>query len=164
MSLLLIKNDQRIFDYFVFDQRSTEPNEEEAATIQSAPIREAFYNAVKILVTRYSAIALEMERAGYTTEEAQTIFERIKNFDNIRNAIMRRAGDIVDMKLYDQQMRNILDMYIDAKSSKVLAMLEDFSFLDLVLDSNSEEAEHEAEEALEERMVSLQRLLPMFVV
>ena len=142
------KTTNEFFDYFVFDQRSTEPNEEEAATIQSAPIREAFYNAVKILVTRYSAIALEMERAGYTTEEAQTIFERIKNFDNIRNAIMRRAGDIVDMKLYDQQMRNILDMYIDAKSSKVLAMLEDFSFLDLVLDSNSEEAEHEAEEAL----------------
>lgn len=142
------KTTNEFFDYFVFDQRSTEPDEEEAATIRSAPIREAFYNAVKILVTRYSAIALEMERAGYTTEEAQTIFERIKNFDNIRNAIMRRAGDIVDMKLYDQQMRNILDMYIDAKPSKVLAMLEDFSFLDLVLDGNSEEAEHEAEEAL----------------
>ena len=47
---------------------------------------------------------------------------------------MHRAGDIIDMKQYDQQMRNILDMYVDAKPSKVLAMLEDFSFLDLVLD------------------------------
>lgn len=142
------KTTNEFFDYFVFDQRSTEPDGEEAATIRTAPLREAFYNAVKILVTRYSAIAFEMERAGYTSEEAQTIFERIKNFDNIRNAIMHRAGDIIDMKQYDQQMRNILDMYVDAKPSKVLAMLEDFSFLDLVLDGNSETAEHEAEEAL----------------
>lgn len=89
-----------------------------------------------------------MERAEYSPEEAQNIFERVKNFDNIRNAIMRRAGDIIDMKQYDQQMRSILDTYVDAKPSRVLAMLEDFSFLDLVLDGNYEEEEAEAEEAL----------------
>ncbi|MDO4319535.1 MAG: hypothetical protein Q4C34_03065 [Bacteroidales bacterium] len=136
------------FDYFVFNQRTTSPEDEEAETIKSAPLRETFYNAVKALATRYSAIALEMDRAGYTSDEAQDIFERIRNFDNIRTAIMRRAGDIIDMKQYDQQMRSILDTYVDAKPSKALAMLEDFSFLDLVLDGNSEEVETEAENAL----------------
>ena len=144
----LPKTTNEFFDYFVFNQRTTLPEDEEAETIKTAPLREAFYNAVKILVTRYSAIALDMEKAGYTPEEAQEIFERVKNFDNIRNAIMRRAGDIIDMKQYDQQMRSILDTYVDAKPSRVLAMLEDFSFLDLVLDGNYEEEEAEAEEAL----------------
>lgn len=144
----LPKTINEFFDYFVFDQRTTPPEDEEAATIRSTSKREEFYNAVKILVTRYSAIALDMERAGYTAEEAQNIFERVKNFDNIRTAIMRRAGDIIDMKAYDQQMRSILDTYVDAKPSNVLAMLEDFSFLDLVIDGDSDEAEAEAEEAL----------------
>ena len=136
------------FDYFVFPVATTKPDEEEAATIQSAPKRDQLYSAVRTLVTRYSAIALEMEKAGYTTEEAKEIFEKVKNFSNIRDAIMRRAGDIIDMKQYDQAMRQILDTYVEAKHSKVLMSLDDFSFLDLVLDGDSEEAEEEAEDAL----------------
>lgn len=142
------KTTNEFFDYFVFDQRTTPPEEEEAATIKSASKREAFYNAVKILITRYSAIALDMDKAGYTETEAHDIFERVKNFDNLRNAIMRRAGDIIDMKAYDQQMRSILDTYVDAKPSRVLEMLEDFSFLDLILDGVPDEAIEEAEDAL----------------
>lgn len=136
------------FDYFVFPVATTNPDEEEVATIQSTPKRDQLYSAVRTLVTRYSAIALEMEKAGYTTEEAKAIFEKVKNFSNIRDAIMRRAGDIIDMKQYDQQMRQILDTYVEAKHSKVLMSLDDFSFLDLVLDGDSDEAELEAEDAL----------------
>ena len=61
---------------------------------------------------------------------------------------MRRAGDLIDMKRYDQQMRQILDTYVEAKHSKVLMSLDDLSFLDLVLDGHSDEAENEAEKAL----------------
>ena len=89
-----------------------------------------------------------MEKAGYTEEEAKQIFSKVKNFSNIRDAIMRRAGDLIDMKHYDQQMRQILDTYVEAKHSKVLMSLDDLSFLDLVLDGNSDEAEDEAENAL----------------
>ena len=142
------KTTNEFFDYFVFDQRTTPPEEEEAATIKSASKRESLYNAVKILITRYSAIALDMDKAGYSEAEAQDIFERVKNFDNLRNAIMRRAGDIIDMKSYDQQMRSILDTYVDAKPSRVLEMLEDFSFLDLILDGDPDESIEEAEDIL----------------
>lgn len=136
------------FDYFVFPRATTAPDAEEAATIQSASKRDQFYAAVRTLVPRYSAIALDMEKAGYTEEEAKQIFSKVKNFSNIRDAIMRRAGDLIDMKRYDQQMRQILDTYVEAKHSKVLMSLDDLSFLDLVLDGNSDEAEDEAEKAL----------------
>lgn len=142
------KTINEFFDYFVFDPRTIQPAEEEAATIASATRREQFYNAVKILITRYSAIALDMERCGYTKEEAENIFQRVKTFDQISTAIMRRAGDLVDMKMYDQAMRQMLDDYVEAKHSKILATLEDISFLDLILDGDSEEAEDEAEKVL----------------
>lgn len=141
----LPKTVNEFFDYFVFDPRTTAPDEEEAATIRSASKRELFYQAVKILITRYSSIALEMERAGYTEEEAKEIYEKVKNFDNIMSAVMLRAGDVIDMKRYDQQMRQILDTYVETKHSKVLVALDDFSFLDLVLDENTDSSAEEEE-------------------
>ncbi len=146
--VVLPRTIDKFFDYFVFPVASTAPDEEEATTIKTAPKREQFYSAVRILVTRYSAIALDMGKAGYTEEEAKQIFSKVKNFSNIRDAIMRRAGDLIDMKRYDQQMRQILDTYVEAKHSKVLMSLDDLSFLDLVLNGNSEEEESEAEEEL----------------
>lgn len=138
------KSIDEFFDYFVFDRRTTPPDDEEAATIRSAPQREAFYNAVRILVIRFSAIALDMDRAGYSAEQMQDIAARVGNLDKIRRAVMLRAGDIIDMKQYDQQMRGILDDYVDAKPSASLAALEDLSILDLVLDGNSEATERDA--------------------
>lgn len=144
----LPRTTNEFFDHFVFDPRVTQPDEEEAATIASASRREQFYNTVKILITRYSAVALDMERCGYTKEEAEAIFQRVKTLDQLCTAIMRRAGDLVDIKRYDQTMRQILDDYVEAKHSKILATLTDISFLDLILDGNSDETEDEAEEVL----------------
>lgn len=142
------KTTNEFFDYFVFDPRVTQLDEEEAATIASASLRERFYSAVKILITRYSAIALDMRRCGYTEQESESIFQRVTTYDQLCTAIMRRADDRVDMKMYDQTMRLILDDYVEAKHSKILAALEDISFLDLIMDGDSEEAEEEAEEVL----------------
>lgn len=136
------------FNYFVFDQRTTPPEEQQAEAIKTAIRREAFYNAVHTLVRRYTALSLDMERAGYTPEEANAIFAEVKNFDNLRIAIGNRSGDIIDMKRYDHEMRSLLDNYVEARNAKVLAMLEDFSFLDLIDTPEGDAIEGEAEEIL----------------
>ena len=140
------KKIDQFFDYFVFDQATTKPDDEQVAIFQSAPKRELLYGAVNKLVACHSAIALDMEKAGYTTEDGQNIFERVKNFHQIVQALMLRAGEKVDMKSYDQKMRSILDTYVEAKHSKVIEKLEDFSFIDLVEDGDDDEL-REAEEA-----------------
>ncbi len=45
---------------------------------------------------------------------------------------MQRSGDYVDMKMYDAQMRSLLDRYITAPRSEKLESLDDFSFLDII--------------------------------
>ena len=119
------------FDYFCFNP-DTPADEQSAEVIKNATKREDFYNAVNRLSRRYAAIAMEMGEAGYTKEEAESIYRKVKDYDELRHALMQRSGDYVDMKLYDAQMRSLLDRYIVAPRSEKLAELNDFSFLDII--------------------------------
>ncbi|MGI6222351.1 MAG: type I restriction endonuclease subunit R [Prevotella sp.] len=95
-------------------------------------LRDEFYFAVRTLAIRYLAISTRMKDAGYTEQEAADIYKKVKDYDEVSHAIMLRSGDIVDLKQYDATMRQLLDDYVEAKHSEVLAKLDDFSFLDLI--------------------------------
>ena len=106
-----------------------------------------FYSAVGTLIRRYADISLDMERAGFTKAEADYIFERVKQYDQGRTAVQQAAGDIIDMKRYDEEMSRLLDDYVEAKAAKKLAELDEFSFLDFILEGDEEEV-GEVEDAL----------------
>ncbi len=127
----LPRNLDSFFDYFCF-KPDTPADEQAAEVIKNATKREDFYNAVNRLSRRYVAIAMEMEEAGFTKEEAESIYRKVKDYDELRHALMQRSGDYVDMKLYDAQMRSLLDRYIVAPRSEKLVELNDFSFLDII--------------------------------
>lgn len=122
------------FDYFVYDQATTPVDEQQAVTIENSNKREMFYDAVRSLTNRYLAIATQMVEAGYTVDEAKAIHDKVTDFDNLRSAIMLRSGDTTDLKGYNAMMRQLLDQYVQAPRSELIAKLEDFSFLDLIDD------------------------------
>ena len=132
------KNVDNFFDYFVFDQATTPIEEQQAQSLENSNKREIFYNAVMTLVNRYLAIATQMTDAGYTVDEAKLIHAKVDDYANLRQAIMLRSGDTTDLKGYNAFMRQLLDQYIQAPRSELLAKLEDFSFLD-VIDLNTNE-------------------------
>lgn len=99
---------------------------------RNARIREDFYAATRSLVRAYTNISLEMGAAGYTQEESEEIFKKVKAYDEFRTALMLRSGDYVDLKGADAYMRNLLDDYVEASGAKTLESLNDFSFLDLL--------------------------------
>lgn len=57
---------------------------------------------------------------------------------------MLRSGDMTDLKQYNAMMRQLLDRYVKAPRSEVLAKLEDLTFLQLIED------EQQAEEIADE--------------
>ena len=93
-----------------------------------------FASGVMVAASVWSLIipAMEMEEAGFTKADAEEIYRKVKDYDELRHALMQRSGDYVDMKLYDAQMRSLLDRYIIAPRSEKLAELDDFSFLDII--------------------------------
>lgn len=127
------------YHYFVYDERVVPEEEQMAVAISKMYIREEFYNACRSLTRKYLAIATEMEEAGYKKEEAEEIDRMTKDYDRTMTAIMRRSGDLTDLAQYDSEMRALLDRYVMAKPSEILAKLDDISFLDFISTKSTDE-------------------------
>lgn len=138
-------------DYFCYNHvLYIKPEEQSEQIAHNQQKREDFYNACGTLVRCYVAIAIEMDRAGYSPEEADAIYQEVKAYDDMRQSVMHRSGDYYDIKEYDAEMRKLLDDYVTAPHADVIAKLDDFSFIDLVLqeDGENSDAEGEAEKSL----------------
>lgn len=120
------------FDWFCYDQHKGTEEEHQAEVILNARKREDFYDACYTLVRRYTAIAMQMKEAGYSKEESDRIYKKVKTYDELRNAISKRCGDYVDLKKFDAEMRALLDDYVVSSRVEVLEKLDDFSFLDII--------------------------------
>lgn len=96
--------------------------------------RVSFYKMVSSLVRAYADIANEMNRAGYSNEEADNIKQQIKFYSDLKEDVKQASGDYIDLKMYEPGMRNLIDMYIDAEHSRKVSALDDFTLVDLIVD------------------------------
>ncbi len=119
-------------DWFCYDPARTPAEDQEAELAAKAQLREDFYQGCLAAVRAWTDIAQETDEAGYSAEEAAALKERVRNYDMLREAIMKRAGDFVDLKRYDAEMRALLDNFVTARHAAKLADFEDLSFLDLM--------------------------------
>lgn len=99
---------------------------------QDEHLRVEFYKKISALVRAYTNIANELDEAGYSPKEQQKIKEKVKHFTALRDELKLISGDYLDLKVYDPAMRYLIDSYIDAKESEVLAAFEDTSIIELI--------------------------------
>ena len=121
------------FNYFCYNPAIiVDAEEQQEEIVKNQQKREDFYDACGALVRSYTAIALEMDKVGYTKEESDNIYKEVKLYDDLRTAIMRHSDDFVDLHSFDADMRALLDDYIVSPRAEVLQKLDDFSFLDII--------------------------------
>ncbi|MEJ5201489.1 MAG: HsdR family type I site-specific deoxyribonuclease [Anaerolineales bacterium] len=113
------RDTQAFLDYFVAEDSG---NFEQIKANESR--RVALYKAVSSLVRAYANLADEITSAGYSNAEAKTILEEVRFYESIRQQIKLASGDYVDMKLYEPAMRHLLDTYIQAEDSKLVATFD----------------------------------------
>lgn len=95
--------------------------------------RIALYKAVASLLRAYANLANELEDAGYTAAEAAQIKQEVEHFSKVREEIKLASGDYIDMKLYEPAMRHLLDTYIKAEDSEVIADFEELGLIELIV-------------------------------
>ncbi|MBL1144969.1 MAG: HsdR family type I site-specific deoxyribonuclease [Bacteroidetes bacterium] len=95
--------------------------------------RLALYKAVSKLVRAYTELANEMQKAGYTEKEAAEIKEQVRYYTELRDMIKQASGDAFDLKRFEPGMRQLMDMYIDAKSSRKISDFENQSLVELIV-------------------------------
>ena len=94
--------------------------------------RVALYKAVSKLVRSYAEVANEMLKIGYTAEQAQDMKQKVKFYTDLRDTIKRASRDWVDLKAYEGGMRQLMDMYLDANSSRKISDFENQTLSQLI--------------------------------
>ncbi|MCP4360367.1 MAG: HsdR family type I site-specific deoxyribonuclease, partial [Chloroflexi bacterium] len=95
--------------------------------------RVALYKLTISLIRAYANIADEMPETGYTEKEIKQIKQEIKHFEHLRKIIQLASGDYVDLKQYEPAMRHLIDSYIGAEESRLLANFDDLSLVELLI-------------------------------
>jgi type I restriction enzyme R subunit len=97
------------------------------------PHRVALYKAVVALVRAYANLADELEAAGYTAEQIARLKDQQKHYLNLREIIRKAAGETLDLKPYEADMRHLIDTYIEAQAPRKISPFEGIGLLDLIV-------------------------------
>ncbi|MBK4769862.1 MAG: HsdR family type I site-specific deoxyribonuclease [Pantoea sp. Morm] len=100
-------------------------------------LRLSFYQNVARLLRAYANLANEMQEAGYTDEEVESIRAEVAKFERLRYDIKLTSGDLLDMKRFEPAMRHLLDMYVRADGSEVLMDFEELSLIELIVEKGA---------------------------
>ena len=121
------KDEPNFIKFFCGD---TERPEDLKATEEK---RVALYKAVVKLIRAYANIANEMHKVGYTEAQSEKIKDDVKYYSDLRETIKQASGDALDFKRFEPSMRQLMDMYLDAKSSKKISDFENKSLVELIV-------------------------------
>ncbi|MBB5633637.1 type I restriction enzyme R subunit [Cryobacterium mesophilum] len=97
------------------------------------PKRVELYKSVSGLVRAYAVLANDMDAAGYSTAQAASIKKEVAHYVAVRDEVKLGANENVDFKQFEAGMRFLLDTYIQAGSSEVVAEFEDTGLVDLIV-------------------------------
>ncbi len=114
--------------------------EDENALKETEEKRLTFYKSVVSLIRAYNNAAPEMRDIGYTQVEADRIQTQVLEYTKLRDAIKHASGDYIDLKRYEPDMRQLLDMYLSADPSRVISDFGDATLLQVIVEKGIQEA------------------------
>ncbi|PPG44396.1 type I restriction endonuclease subunit R [Rathayibacter sp. AY2B5] len=97
------------------------------------PKRVELYKAVSAVTRAFANIANDMAEAGYSPADVEKIKKEIAHYSDVRAEVKLAAGEDVDFKAYEADMRFLLDTYIKAGASEVVSNFEDTGLIDLIV-------------------------------
>jgi type I restriction enzyme R subunit len=97
------------------------------------PHRVALYKAVVAMVRAYANLADELEAAGYAPKQIEHLKGLQKHYLNLREIIRKAAGETLDLKPYEADMRHLIDTYIEAQAPRKISPFDGIGLLDLIV-------------------------------
>ena len=102
--------------------------------------RAALYKATVALLRAYANISDELDRAGYSDADIQRIRQALDHYLKLREIIRNAAGETLDMKAYEADMRHLIDTYIEADQPRKISPFDGMPLLDLIVKSGIADA------------------------
>ena len=104
------------------------------------PQRVALYKSTAALVRAYANIADDLPLAGYIEDRIAKIKHDVNDYLKVRDAIRQNAGETIDLKAYEADMRHLIDTYIEAAEPRKISAFGEIGLLDLSVKSGIAEA------------------------
>ncbi|MGI6588959.1 MAG: type I restriction endonuclease subunit R [Peptococcia bacterium] len=102
--------------------------------------RTALYKGIVAFVRAYANLAEEMEAAGYTEEEIREIKKKLNFYLKLREEIRRASGETLDLKVYEADMRHLIDNYIQADEAQNISPFGDLSLIEIIVETGIADA------------------------
>jgi len=102
--------------------------------------RTSLYKKTVALIRAYANIADEMEEAGYTLSEIESIKKELDHYLKLREEIRKASGETLDLKTYEADMRHLIDTYIQAEEPETISPFGDMSLLDIIVKTGISDA------------------------
>ena len=100
--------------------------------------RVAFYKQVSAVVRAFTNIVGFESDAGYTEIEFVSVKNQVSKFEDIKQELRLASGDFIDLKIYEPDMRFLIDNYIKSDDSKVVMDFTDTPLLELLIADQDE--------------------------
>ena len=91
-----------------------------------------FYKQVTSLIRAYTNICGYESDAGYSEADFKKIRQEVEKFEEVKQFVKLASGDYVDLKLYEPDMRHLIDTYIKSDKSEVIVDLTDTPLLKIL--------------------------------
>jgi type I restriction enzyme R subunit len=111
-----------------------------AALNDTEPLRIAFYKAVAAYVRAYADLAQNLEEAGYSAAQIDAFEQETAFYTEVRAAIKNHAGEELDTKPFEADMRHLINTYIQADPADVLGDLSSLSLTELIIETGIHDA------------------------
>ena len=116
-------------------------NTEKAGDLaEREPVRVALYKMVASFVRAYANLADELERAGYSPSEIAWLKNKLDHYVKVRDVVRLAAGEVLDMKPFEADMRHLIDTYVEAKAPRKISPFEDEGLLEVIAKVGVKEA------------------------
>jgi len=107
---------------------------------ETEALRISFYKAVALFARAYADIAQNLTEAGYADADAAAIKRELEFYADTRAAIKKHAGEELDIKPFEADMRHLLNTYIQADAAADMGDLGALSLTELIIQSGIHDA------------------------
>ena len=110
------------------------------ALTATEPLRIAFYKATVKFIRAYATISSHLEAAGYSPDTIAALDREVQFYADTRQAIKKHAGEELDIKPYEGDMRHLINTYIQADAPTKIGDLTTLSLTEAIIETGIHDA------------------------
>jgi type I restriction enzyme, R subunit len=114
--------------------------ESETDLKERAPLRATLYKAVANYVRAFANLADDLAQVGFSDGAIKGMQGEVDQAVHVRDFVRSAAGETLDLKPYEADMRFLIDRFIEAEKPRRISAFEDVPLVDLIVKTGIAEA------------------------